>query len=95
MDFIYVYNGILSGEFKCSMQKPADVSATGRNSNGDLTKIIYIVCSVSHSKHIQVYSMSTFEPSSILALLASLELPKDKKGFEEEWKTKVSPMSAC
>jgi hypothetical protein len=44
MDFIYVYNGILSGEFKCSMQKPADVSATGRNSNGDLkTKKISFV----------------------------------------------------
>jgi hypothetical protein len=34
--------------------------------------------------------MSTFEPSNILALLASLELAKDKKRFEEDWKAKVS-----
>jgi hypothetical protein len=31
-----------------------------------------------------------FEPSSILALLASLELKKDQKDFRKKWKTKVS-----
>jgi len=37
-----------------------------------------------------ISAMSTFEPISILALLKSLELPKEQKSFEDDWKAKVN-----
>jgi hypothetical protein len=40
-----------------------------------------------------VFIMSTFEPISILALLKSLERPKEQKSFEDGWKSKVNSNS--
>ena len=39
--------------------------------------------------------MSTFEPMSILALLKSLERPREQKSFEDDWKAKVNSNSPC